>query len=330
MDSSPSPTGLFPHSRLILSAGTLPRAGFEERVRAARDAGFHAISLFPQQYLAARRKEKLSVANMRDILGRHGLAVDEVDPLLDWFGPAASVSETLILEIAEGLGARSVNVAAAFVSNRSTEEVAQCFARVCQRAGRIGLRADLEFLPWTGVDSLTTALSIVEMAAQPNGGVMLDFWHLFNSKDGLDTLRALSPAQAARITSLQLNDAPATIADLRGRQQWQYAREMLQNLVDSWRILGLDALRQVVLKAQYPHPEAQQMMKDALCSRMFPGSGEQPVADALSILAEKGIAPAIGVEVFNLDHHARPAADLARDAMAGYRKVCGVGLTPGE
>ena len=157
MDSSPKQTGLFPNSRLILSAGTLPAAGFEQRVKAASDAGFHAISLFPQQYLGARRKEKLSTANMREILGRYGLAVDEVDPLLDWFGPRASVSEDLILEIAEGLGARSVNVAAAFVSDRSPDEIAECFARVCQRAGRIGLRADLEFLPWTGVDSLTTS-----------------------------------------------------------------------------------------------------------------------------------------------------------------------------
>ena len=38
---------LFPQSRLLLSAGTLPKARFIERVDAAQKAGFDAIALFP-------------------------------------------------------------------------------------------------------------------------------------------------------------------------------------------------------------------------------------------------------------------------------------------
>jgi sugar phosphate isomerase/epimerase len=91
---------MFENSRLILSAGTIPRASFVERVMAAKSAGFDAISLFPQQYLAAQRKEKLSVDDMKSILVDNQIALDEVDPLLDWLGEGKSQSESLMMEMA--------------------------------------------------------------------------------------------------------------------------------------------------------------------------------------------------------------------------------------
>ncbi len=310
---------IFGGSRLILSAGTLVKATFRERVHAAGQAGFDAISLFPQQYLAARGREKLSLDNMREILAQNDVALDEVDPLLDWFGPEASRSESLMLEMAQELGARSVNVAAAFVSDRSFEQITDCYGRVCERLGRFGLRADLEFLPWTGVSNLSTALGLVEAVGQPNAGVMFDLWHFFNSNEEMDVLHKLSPEQASRITSLQLNDVPQRISALSRVQGRQYTRDMLRNVVDSIRVLGLDAFLKVAIRAKYPHPAAQKMMKDALCSRCFPGEGVMPVTQVLSILADKGVTPAIGVEVFNLDNYVLGAAEVAAKAQSSYR-----------
>lgn len=314
-------TNLFSDSRLILSAGTLPKAGFRERISAAKTAGFDAVSLFPQQYLSALRKEKLSVNNMQEILAEHEIALDEVDPLLDWFAPGATPSESLMVGMARTFGARSMNVAAAFVSDRSLQEITDCFARVCERLAQYGLRADLEFLPWTQVDSLTSALSIVEKAGQANAGAMFDCWHFFNSEDSLDTLRDLTESQASRISSLQVNDAPQTIARLSRKQRWHYTRDMFGSLVDGIRVMGFERFRNVALKASYPHPAAQGMMRDAQCSRLFPGEGDSPVAEVLSILHEKGVRPAIGVEVFNLDNDRMSPAEVAQKAMRGYQGV---------
>lgn len=312
---------LFAKCRLILSAGTLPRATFTERVEAAKIAGFDAISLFPQQFLAARRLERLSIENMRDILAEHEVALDEVDPLLDWFAPAATPSETLMMEMAEGLGARSINVAAAFVSDRSREEIVDCFGRTCERLAQRGLRADLEFLPWTSLNSLSTALEIIAAVDQPNAGVMLDLWHFFNSGEDLEVLRNLTPDQAKRITSLQLNDVPRAIDKLSIGQHWLYVKDMLGNMTDGVRVMGLEAFLKVALKAKYPHPDAQKMMKDALCSRQFPGAGFMPVTESLAILADKGLQPAIGIEVFNLDNYSLSPAAVARKAMASYNST---------
>jgi sugar phosphate isomerase/epimerase len=312
---------LFQDSRLILSAGTLVRATFVERVSAAEQAGFDAISLFPQQYLAASRRENLSIANMQEILAEHGVDLDEVDPLLDWFSPDATHSETVMMEMAEALGARSVNVAAAFVSDRPFQELVDCYGRVCERVACYGLRADLEFLPWTRLGNLTQALELVDAVNQPNAGVMFDFWHFFNSGESLDVLRQLTPQHAARITSLQLNDVPGKIDDLSRAQNWAYMKELFQSAFDSIRVLGMDAFLNVAIKTKYPHPAAQKMMKDAMCSRLFPGEGAMPVAEVLAILSERGVAPAIGVEVFSLEHHTLGAADIAQRAMKAYEAV---------
>jgi sugar phosphate isomerase/epimerase len=321
MIRDPSSNILFSDSRLILSAGTLLRASFRERVTSAKAAGFDAISLFPQQYLAAIRKEKLTVSDMQEILAEHEIAIDEVDPLLDWFAPGTTPSETLMVEMAQAFGARSMNVAAAFVSDRSSQEITDCFARVCERLAQHGLRADLEFLPWTGVSSLTSALSIVDKAGQANAGVMFDCWHFFNSEDSLDTLRELTELQASRITSLQVNDAPQVIAELSRKQGWNYIRDMFQSLIDSIRVMGFDRFRNVALKARYPHPGAQRMMKDAQCSRLFPGEGDKPLAEVLSILHDKGVRPAIGLEVFNLENYTMSPAEVAQRAMRGYQRL---------
>lgn len=311
----------FEGSRLLLSAGTLPRASFVQRVSAAKAAGFDAISLFPQHYLAAQRKEKLSPADMVQILTDHEMALDEVDPLLDWVRPEASPSEQLMLEMADTFGARSVNVAAAFVSDKPFNEIVDHFAATCERIASHGLRVDLEFLPWTQIDSLTTAFKVLEQANQPNAGVMFDFWHFFNSRDDLDNLESLSPEQARLITSLQLNDKPTTIEAFSLRQKWEHFKDTVQSAVDGFRVMGRDSFLNVAARAQYPHPDAQQMMKEALCSRLMPGAGDQPVQQVFDLLAAKGVTPTIGVEVFNIDQYALTPEEVARRAMASYRAL---------
>ena len=41
----------------------------------------------------------------------------------------------------------------------------------------------------------------------------------------------------------------------------------------------------------------------------------------MSILHDRGVSPAIGVEVFNLDNYALSPGDVAQKAMRAYRGV---------
>jgi sugar phosphate isomerase/epimerase len=199
---------------LVLCAGTVPASGLVERAAAAAAAGFAGLSLFAADYARARAKG-LSDADLRRLLADHGLAVAELDPLLSW-GPAsgdaglraegrafAAHGEDDLYAIADALGgARAINAVLA-EPPADLDRVADAFAALCERAAARGLAVTLEFLPWTRIGDAATAARVVERAAQPNGGVMLDAWHHARSGAPLASL------PAARVTAIQLADAPA-------------------------------------------------------------------------------------------------------------------------
>jgi sugar phosphate isomerase/epimerase len=312
---------LFCDARLLLSAGTLVKASFVERVAAASSAGFDAISLFPQQYLDCRNKEKRSVADMHAILDDHAISVDEIDPLLDWYGPGASRSEQLMYRMADELGARSINAAPAFAADRTPAEVTDIFARLCQRASQKQLRVDLEFLPWTTVPNLATALQIVVDCGEANASVMLDCWHFFRGDNQIADIAKLSSKQIGHIGSLQVNDANKVSDPLSTGKKIVLAREMLASAIDGIRVHGTSAFIKLVSSSKNPHPDASYMMSDATCSRLVPGEGEMPLTALLDALDSAGCKPSIGLEIFSLDAHKQSADVVASRAMRGYQKV---------
>ena len=310
-----------PQSRLLLSAGTLPKAGFVERVDAAKKAGFDAIALFPQQYLRARKKEKLTAGDMREILAEHDVTLDEVDPLLDWFGPKASSAENLMFDMANELGARSVNTPPAFAPVIELPELTAALARVCERASSHGLRVDLEFLPWTLVPGLRTALQVVNDAGQANLGITLDVWHFFRGGDTTATLQALTPQEAACITNLQVNDAPATRRPLSLRDKLSLLGVTRDQVIDGIKVHGASTFFNVSSAMKSTRPDAQALMAEASSARLLPGDGDMPLADWLAALDSVGCTPTVGLEIFSLELSRLPAAEVAGKAMAAYRDI---------
>jgi sugar phosphate isomerase/epimerase len=74
------------------------------------------------------------------------------------------------------------------------------FARLCELAYRFGIRPHLEFMPWTDVPDILTALQIV--GETPNGGLLVDAFHLNRSGGEI----AQIPANDVRFGYLQLCD----------------------------------------------------------------------------------------------------------------------------
>jgi len=305
----------------MLCAGTLPRTGFRQRVEAAKEAGFKAISLFPQQYLRARKKEKLSPGDMRTILSDNGIELREVDPLLDWFGPGVSPEETLIFEIAAELGASSINTPTAFAPAIGLEGVTNALANLGKRAARHGLQIDLEYLPWTIVPDLKSALQVVGDTGMENIGVTLDFWHFFRSGDSVDTLLNLSPPEAALITNLQINDAPSNPQPLSLRNKLALMLVMLNNLRDGIRISGTKQFFATVSGAKATRKDATALMNEATSNRLLPGDGDMPLKDWLAALDGAGCKPRAGLEIFSLDLARLPAEEVAAKSMAAYGRI---------
>jgi sugar phosphate isomerase/epimerase len=78
-------------------------------------------------------------------------------------------------------------------------------ASVSDLASRYGLRAVLEFFPWTGVPDLRAALRVVEAAERPALGILVDTLHFNRSTSRLDDLDRIS---ASRLPFVHVADAP--------------------------------------------------------------------------------------------------------------------------
>jgi sugar phosphate isomerase/epimerase len=92
------------------------------------------------------------------------------------------------------------------VRARSTAPAAAAaaFAALCDRAAEHGLLVHVEFWPGSALD-LATAAAVVEAAGRPNGGLLVDTWHLARTPDGDDLLGSV-PGE--RLLAVQLSDSP--------------------------------------------------------------------------------------------------------------------------
>jgi len=204
---------------LVLCAGTLPRGTpFAERLAAAADAGFASISLWGRD-IAAARAEGRSDADLRAMVADHGLTVAEVDPAWWWLPGAADVhldpafdteevfrfGEDDLFAMAEAVGARSLNAVDVFGGTWDVDDAAEAFAGLCARATEHGLLVHIEWLPWSKIPDLATALAIVERAGAANGGLNVDAWHF--ARSGCD-VADLAAVPGWRILGIQLDDGP--------------------------------------------------------------------------------------------------------------------------
>ena len=200
---------------LILAHFSLGRfRPFEERVRAAAQAGFAAMGLYIGDYQRLRA-EGAKDADLRAILRHYGLRVVEIEALRGWSakGPeqeAYQKAEREVFAMSDALGpGHHVQVIGPYTG--TLDDAAQAFAGVCDRAAEHGLAAAIEFLPeMTNIPDAATAMQLVTKAGRPNGGICLDSWHHFRGANDDDMLRAI-PAE--HIFTVQFDDGPRQRVD---------------------------------------------------------------------------------------------------------------------
>jgi sugar phosphate isomerase/epimerase len=200
---------------LILSHFSLGRARpFEERVRAAADAGFAAMGLYIGEYQRLRA-EGASDADLRAVLAAHGMRVVEIEALRGWSatGPerdAYLATEQAVFGMSDALGpGHHVQVIGPY--RGTLDDAAEAFAGVCDRAAEHGLCAAIEFLPeMSNIPDADAAMEIVRRAGRDTGGICLDTWHHRRGANDEDMLRRIPPE---RIFAVQIDDGPRLRVD---------------------------------------------------------------------------------------------------------------------
>ena len=190
-----------------------------ERLEPVKAAGFAGISLLPTDVWTLEA-QGVPAAELSARIADSGLQVAEMDCAACWMdhhrtqGDGGELSLQLraltaerVVDTAARVGARSVAAIDMGAAPPHLADAAESFARFCDLASRHGLLAHLEFLPASGIRSLSQAWAIVNAANRSNAGLTLDAWHFFRSGS---TLRDLAKIPGESIHAVQLCDGPRT------------------------------------------------------------------------------------------------------------------------
>lgn len=198
----------------VLWAGTIGlQSPLEARVDAAVEAGFDALSISPLD-VALAGEAGTAAADLGRRLRDAGLDV-VLDGLANWYAGEPFFSSRAVAFTADEVldMCAAVRPVALTVFSRPTcdlplEAVSASFGALCDRAGDLGVRVQLEFMPMLAIADLPSAAAIVLAADRANGGLVLDTWHFFR---GNPDFAALEELPGDRIFTVQVADGGAEI-----------------------------------------------------------------------------------------------------------------------
>lgn len=101
------------------------------------------------------------------------------------------------------LGARHILVAG---DDPDEARLTLNYGRFCDLAAGYGMTCDLEFMPWTQVPNLASAMRVINGADRANAGLLIDALHFDRSDTTLADIAAVHPGL---IHYVQMNDALA-------------------------------------------------------------------------------------------------------------------------
>jgi sugar phosphate isomerase/epimerase len=242
---------------LILAATTLWQVPIEVRARAARAAGFAAIGVHhsdPGRWRAGGRTDS-EVAKMLDEIG---MPVAEVGFLHRWAdsGAAAATESDELLALANVLGAARVNVGLfeAPAAGRATPG----FKALCRAAAAHGLEVALEFFSFGGLPTLAAACDLIQAAAEPNAGLLLDTWQLHRCGASSAFRAGLAAHPEIRLSVVQIADAASWVPTDVGHES-RHSR-----LLPGEGVIDLVAMLGELAHSEPRPPVAVEVISDAL------------------------------------------------------------------
>lgn len=192
-----------------LSALTVLELAPPDMVTVAAGAGFSHVGLrlipaTPTEPAHATVGDTPTVREIRARLDATGVRVLDVE--IFRLKPDTRVGDyRAALETGAWLGAKH---ALCTGQDPDPARLADRLAEFARLAADYGLTADVEFMSWNEVDTLSAALRAIAAAREPNLGIVVDAYHV--SRTHLD-LGELARAPRERLRYVQLCDAPAAI-----------------------------------------------------------------------------------------------------------------------
>ena len=171
---------------ITVSSWTLgDQCKFEERVKAAKEAGYDGIGLRAETYVDALN-EGLHDEDILAILEKYDMKVTEVEYIVQWAEDARSYEqkykEQMCFHMCELFNVGHINCG--LMEDYSVEHTAQKLKELCQRAGK---------------------LAVVKESGCDNAKLIMDTWHWVRANQPID-LEVIKDIPADKIVSIQIND----------------------------------------------------------------------------------------------------------------------------
>ncbi len=189
---------------ITISSWTLgDQCTFEERVSAAKEAGYEGIGLRAETYVDALN-EGLYDEDILNMLEKYDMKVTEVEYIVQWAEENRSYEqkykEQMCFHMCELFQVKQINCG--LMENYSVEYTAQKLKELCHRAGQYII--GVEPMPYSGLPDLDKAWQVVKMADCENAMLILDTWHWVRAGQSFDIL---TQEIADKVISVQINDA---------------------------------------------------------------------------------------------------------------------------
>lgn len=190
---------------ITVSSWTLgDKCSFEERVRAARNAGFEGIGLRAETYVDTLDKG-LSDREILEILEKYQMRVTEVEYIVQWAEEHRSYEqkykEQICFHMCGIFGVSHINCG--LMEHYPMDYMAHKLKELCGRAG--ALIIGVEPMPYSGIPDVKRAWEIVKACGCENAKIILDSWHWLRAGQPIN-LSVLEEIPADRIVSVQIND----------------------------------------------------------------------------------------------------------------------------
>lgn len=263
--------------RRVLWAANVRTKPLNERLIAANEGGFDAMSVFPIDY-KTWRAEGMSAAQIRSRFADAGVDAAIVDPFVQWVPdfaiPAGYPSENIafidhseadVFAMADGLGASQMNIVEGLGQQYERTALIDALGGLTDRAAVRGLRLGLEPMPISSIATLAQGWDLVQAVGRDSLGLTFDTWHFWRADPDHDLLRTIP---GSRIFDVQLADATT---ELKG-----------------------------------------DLLTDLLRHRLLAGDGDFDLETTVSILKEIGAYRQVGPELFSDAMDALDASEVGR------------------
>ena len=192
----------------FLCTGTLGRGPWDEKARAASEAGFARLSIYGWEHRKLHERGWDDAA-IRSLLDDLNLRVAEYDGVVMSMRSPDGANDAVAK--AASLGARSITVLehSDWDPGEHLDQAAATLAEIADQSADHDILALIEPFAWSPLNHHRVAAEIVERANRHNAGLLLDTWHLWRGPEQGRLDPAVDPAVIKAIQVGDTGPAPA-------------------------------------------------------------------------------------------------------------------------